>query len=407
MNAISSRRPSRSIALLLATASALAPAIAAADVATDSTFTLDGIGGFSFLAMSGTSTQSLTSDKMRTDSNVQFKSRLVNMFAGKAGNTSSIVRLDKGVVYDLQHGDQKYTEMTFEQMQAAMQKTMQQMEEASRQQAATQPQQLPVDAQSCQMSEPVVEARKTGEHATIAGYDTERATVSLKQSCTDPATQKTCDMVWSIDSWLAPTAPGGDEARAFGLAYASRMGLDEASVKAMQNRMQTAYSQYKGIWSQVMEKSAEFQGYPLKSVMQISMGGAQCTTESGAQVAADPMFADAVDAGLQAGAGTAAGVAGAAAGQAAGEAVGGAAGGAVAGSAAGAFASKLGSSLMGKLRKKDKPAEATPATAATPAEGAPAGMIRLFRLTSETTAIRSGPIAADTFEVPAGYKLAK
>ena len=398
-------RPASLVGILLPAFVCLAasPAVLA-DIVVENTVSMDGIAGFSFMAMGGTSTQSLTADKSRTDSNMQFKSKLMNRFAGKSGNTSQIVRLDKGVVYDLQNSDRKYTEMTFEQMRAAMQQAMQQMDQAASQQAAAQQQQLPVDASACQMAATDVDARKTGEHATIAGYDTERATISVKQSCTDPETHKTCDMVFSIDNWLSPTAPGEEESRAFGLNYAKQVGLDAQELTAMQNRMQQAFSQYKGTWTEVMKKASEFQGYPLKSVVQISMGGPQCTTENGTQVAADPTFADAVDAGVQAGAGTATGAAASAVGQAAGQAAGNNVGGAVAGSAAGAFAGRLGQSLLAKLHKKDKPAEPAEVKPAASSEAAaPSGMIRLFRVTTETTAIRSGPIPATTFEVPDGY----
>jgi hypothetical protein len=353
------------------------------------------------LAMQGQSKSSITADKTRIDSDMKFKSRLMNTFAGKSGNSSQIIRLDKGVVYDVQHADKKYTEMTFEQMRAAMQKSMEALEQASQAQAQTQQQQLPVDADDCQWSPPVVEARETGEHVTIAGFDTARATVSVKQTCTDPKTSKACDMVWTVDQWLSSQAPGADESKAFALNYAQQLGIDAASMKAMQGRMQQAYGEYKSGWTEAMNKAGQFQGYPLKTALQMTMGGAQCTTESGAQVAADPMFADAVDAGVQAGAGTAAGAATSAATQAAVEQAGGGVAGSVAGSAAGAFASKIGSSLMGKFKKKDKE---QPAAAPEPVAAANPGMIRLFRMQTETVSVQSGAIPAPTFDVPAGYK---
>ena len=78
---------------------------ARADVVIEQSLDLDGVAGFSMLAMQGTSTTSLTPDKSRVDSDMKFKSALVNRFAGKYGNSSQIVLLDKGVVYDLQHKD--------------------------------------------------------------------------------------------------------------------------------------------------------------------------------------------------------------------------------------------------------------------------------------------------------------
>jgi hypothetical protein len=390
-------RINATVSSLLIVSLGMAATLSHADVVIEQSIDMDGAAGFSMLAMQGTSTTSLTADKSRTDSDMRFKSALVNRFAGKHGNSSQIVRLDKGVVYDLQHKDRKYTEMSFAEMRASMDKAMQQMEAASQQQ----PQQLPVDAEECQWSSPVVDARETGEHATIAGIDTRRAVVSLKQTCTDVKTQKACDMVWTIDQWLAAQAPGEDESKAFALNYAKQLGLDAANMQAMQGRMQQAFGQYESSWTEAMKKSGEFAGYPLKSALQMSMGGPQCTTESGTQVAADPMFADAVDAGIDAAASTAAGQAASTATQAAVAKAGGGVGGAIAGSAAGAFASKLGSSLVGKLRKKE-PAAAAPANdAATPA--APS-MIRLFRIQTETTGIRTGALPATTFDLPAGYQ---
>jgi hypothetical protein len=282
-----------------------------------------------------------------------------------------------------------------------MEKAMQQMEAASQQSQAQQPQQqLPINADESQCSSPVVESRQTGEQATIAGYQTSRQIVSLKQTCQDPKTMKSCDMVWSIEEWLTAEAPGMDESRAFALNYAKQLGLDASSLQAMQSRMQNAFSQYKGTWTELMQMASSFQGYPLKSAMQMSMGGAQCTTDDGTQVASDPVFADAVEAGIEAGVGTAAGEAASAVTQAAVEKVGGGAAGSVAGSAVGGFASKFGSSMMSKLHKKDAAQPKTEAAAA-PTD---AGMIRLFRVQTETTAIRGDAIPASTFEVPAGYK---
>jgi hypothetical protein len=382
---------------------ALAAIAARADVVIEETMNTDGVAGFSMLAMQGTTTRSLTADKSRTESNVQFKSKFLNTFAGKGGPSSQIVRLDKGVMWDVQSKDKTYTETSFADARAAMEKAMQQMEAASKQAAAQQPQQqLPISTEDSQCSAPVVEAKDTGEQATIAGHETKRATVSLKQTCKDPKTMKSCDMVFSIDEWLAAQAPGMDESKAFAQNYAKQMGLDPSSLQAMQSRMQNAFSQYKGTWTELMQKASTFQGYPLKSAMQITMGGPQCTTDDGTQVASAPGFSDAVVAGLEAGASTAAGEVASAATQAAVSKVGGGAAGAVAGSAVGGFASKFGSSMMSKLHKKDtEQPKADTAAAAAPTE---AGMIRLFRVQTETTAIRGDAIPASTFDVPAGYK---
>src|SRR5262249_13681728 len=153
-----------------------------------------------------------------------------------------------------------------------------------------------------------------------------------------------------------------------------------------------------------MQKASTFQGYPLKTAMQMSMGGPQCTTDDGTQVAAAPGFADAVQAGVDAGVSTAAGEVASAATQAAIGKAGGGAAGSVAGSAVGGFASKFGSNMMSKLHKKAAEQPKTGAAAASAPAPGEAGMIRLFRLQTETTAIRADAIPASQFDVPAGYK---
>ena len=120
---------------------ALAAIAARADVVIEETMNTDGVAGFSMLAMQGTTTRSLSADKSRTDSNLQFKSKLLNTFAGKSGPTSQIVRLDKGLMWEVQPKDKTYTERTFADARAAMEKAMQQMEAASQQAQAQQPQQ--------------------------------------------------------------------------------------------------------------------------------------------------------------------------------------------------------------------------------------------------------------------------
>lgn len=394
--------PTANVVSALLVPLALATVATRADVVIEETMNTDGVAGFSLLAMQGTTTKSLSADKQRTDSNLQFKSKFLNAFAGKGGgNTSQIVRLDKGVMWEVQPKDKTYTERTFADARAQMEKAMAQMEAASQQAQAQQPQQqLPIDAAASQCSAAVVESKATGEQATIAGLPASRQIVSLKQTCTDPKTMKACDIVWSIEEWSTPQAPGMEESKAFALNYAKQMGLDASSMQAMQSRMQNAFSQYKGTWTELMTKASAFQGYPLKTVLQMSMGGPQCTTDDGTQVAAAPGFADAVQAGVDAGVSTAAGQAASAATQAAIGKAGGGAAGAVAGSAVGGFASKFGSNMMSKLHKKDAAAKAE-TTAAAPAA---AGMINLFRMQTETTAIRGDAIPAATFDVPAGYK---
>ena len=283
---------------------ALASIAARADVVIEETMNTDGVAGFSLLAMQGTTTRSLTADKSRTDSNVQLKSKLLNHFAGTSGPSSQIVRLDKGVLWEVQPKDKTYTERTFADARAAMEKAMQQMEAASQQAQAQQPQQqLPINAGG--ISVLVSRRRVPGDRR--AGDD--RGLSNEPRSCRSsrPAGLEDDEVVRHglFDRGMAHrTSAGNGRIQSVRAELCEAMGLDASRLQAMQSRMQNAFSQYKGTWTELMQKAGTFQGYPLKSAMQITMGGPQCTTDDGTQVASAPGFADAVQAGVDAGVGT-------------------------------------------------------------------------------------------------------
>ena len=78
--------------------------------------------------MSGTSKTSISGDKSRTDSDMKMQSKLVGFLARNAvGPSAEIVLLDQGKLYHLNMNKKEYTETTFEQIRAQMQKMSDQM----------------------------------------------------------------------------------------------------------------------------------------------------------------------------------------------------------------------------------------------------------------------------------------
>ena len=303
-------------------------------------------------------------------------------------------------MWEVQPKDKTYTERTFADARAAMEKAMQQMEAASQQAQAQQPQQqLPINAGGVS----VLVSRRRVEGDRRAGDDrgqsNEPQIVSLKQTCKDLKTMKSCDMVCSIEEWLTAQAPGMDESRAFAQSYAKRWASMRAGCRRCRAGCRTRSRNTRAPGPSSCRRPSTFQGYPLKSAMQMSMGGPQCTTDDGTQVASAPVFADAVEAGVEAGVGTAAGEVASAATQAAVSKVGGGAAGSVAGLRRRRFREQV--RLLDDEQAPQEGRTEAKAAAAAPAE---AGMIRLFRVQTETTAIRADAIPASTFDVPAGYK---
>jgi hypothetical protein len=60
--------------------------------------------------------------------------------------------------------------------------------------------------------------------------------------------------------------------------------------------------------------------------------------------------------------------------------------------------------LFSKKKKSDDEAAATEPGADKPAEVTTPGMVSLVKFSLETTAVTQGPVPADRFEVPAGWK---
>ena len=99
--------------------------VASADITTQQRISIDGIGGISIANMSGTTTTIISGERSRTESDLQLQSKLVRRLArGAAGPHVDIVRLDEDKIDHLDVNKKEYTESTFEQMRARMQKAM-------------------------------------------------------------------------------------------------------------------------------------------------------------------------------------------------------------------------------------------------------------------------------------------
>ncbi len=398
---------------VVALAAGLACLTAAADVTIEEKVAMDGFGPTRIGAMEGTTSTAIATDRARIDSQIQFKSKLLKMFGGN-GASAQIIRLDTDRQFDLEIKKKEYTELSFEDFRTNMKNALASADGKAADSAASAPSGSPINESQCEWSPAKAEVRRSGARAQLAGFDTEQATIVVTQTCTDKQTHAACDFVYSIDQWLSAAMPGGKQAQDFWMAYARKLGAGEMT-SALQMRGQQVMSRYKDGWGEALKKASEVQGYPLKSTFTMQVGGPTCAQSSPDTMntvqAAQPgqpgqpgVLPSAGDAAVEAGTNAAASVATQVVTQQAMEQAGGSVGGAIAGSAAGAFGGKLTSGLLNKMRKK--PAEAEPAaasaTAAAPAAGA--SMTQMFRMTSETTAVKDSAIPPAQFEVPAGFK---
>lgn len=325
-----------------------------ADVTIEERMSVQGAGMMKMANMSGTTVTKISKDRARSDSNLKFESALMRTLGGGAGQSSEIVRLDQDKIYSLDVNEKTYTETTFAEQRARMQQAMEQMEKA---QGSQQQSTSGIDESQCEWSEPKADVKRSGETATIAGYDAERVIVSATQSCKDKSTGQVCDFGLTLDTWVAPKFEASSEATAYQRAYAEKLGLGAAASRDFAERAQSMFGRYESMWKEVAAKTKDLQGYPVKSSFGLGVGGPQCQSAQQAQAAGGPPSPPSI-----------------------GEAIGGAFGG-----------------LLGRKKTPE------PAPASTPPASAN-GMMSLMTVTTELVSVNNASIAADSFEVPAGFK---
>ena len=349
--------------------------VALADVTLQHRISVEGIGLMSAGNMSGTTRTLIAGERSRTDSDIQLQSRIVRMLAhGAVGPTAEIIRLDQNKVDQLDLRRKQYTEITFAELKARLQKAIDRTQQSQGRGAPEG--QKPMDDSKCEWLEPKVDVRRPGEKATYAGFEAERLTIVASQPCKDKETGAICEVALSLDEWLAPKFASSAEAERFHRAYAQKIGLDLGSGRGaygagdISQRAQSMFGRYAGIWGEIASKTRDAKGYPVRMSFAFAFGGEQCKNAPTQQ----PQGSDGGTANTP-------------------------------GGLAGQMAGKLGSLFH---RKTDDSQSATD-PAAQPAQAAsvpilPGGLVPVVTLSSELTSVSTDSVSADVFEVPADFK---
>lgn len=360
------KRTLRRTTAIVCSALGIAACVARADVTIVRSTAVEGVGAMSFGNMSGTSTTIISGDKSRTQSDVKMQSKLVGFLARNAiGPSAEIVLLDQDRMLHLNLSKKEYTETTFEQLHAQMQKAADQMSQSqdNKQQPSA------VDQSKCVWLPAKVSVNRTGEKAQFGGYDSERTVITAAQPCQDKDTGSICEVALVLDEWLSAGFTESAEARRFYTAYAAKMGLDPSSSQDASQRAKAMFSQYKDIWAQVATKMQNVKGYPVKTGFTLALGGAQCKDPKAQQTqSTDSDDSSNTPGGL-----------------------------------AGAMVGKLGGLFHKKSDSDAAPAAAQAAPTVAPAP-VPAGDVALMTVSSQLVSISTDSVSADTFVVPADFK---
>lgn len=365
--------------------------IAQADISYSQRVVVEAGGAMSMFSSEGDVLVQIAGDKSRSQSDVRMQSGLLNSLMD-TGRTANIVRLDKQLTWSLQPDEKRYSELTFAELRAQMQQASQSLPQGS--DGA-----LPVSEEACKIDEGNLQVEHPRGTERVASIKTKRHIVNLTQTCTDPDSGKTCDITWRMETWLAKKVPAQKEALAFQQAYAKALGVGDA-VQHLQGTGQALVSMFAGSWEKVVDEFDKMEGYPLRTTMQMGIGGEDCTTASGQPIALDEVWADATTSAYNAALDQASVEAGDAAGRAVGESFGDSIGGSIGGAAVGAAAGEIIGGLAGMFKKskpdRSEPAEAPPATAD--------GQVTVFRISTEVTDWSEVTIPAETFDIPPGYQ---
>ena len=262
-----------------------------------------------------------------------------------------------------------------------------------------------IDTSQCGMSPPKFTVSKTGDVATIVGHSTHRTVLNLTQSCAVKQSADVCDMSYTFDLWLTEDEiPELADRRFFDRNYMRKLGLGEDERGATPEEFKKFLAPYANAMKELGGKTSDLKGYPLKTAFRVAFCGPRCSKAAGAAPAnggESSTLPSAGSAAATAAGGATEGAAASTTSDAVGHAAGGTVGGAIASSAAGAFTSKL---VGGLFAKKPKP-DAAPAASTSTAPTAPNdGLVLVAEFAVETTALSSGSIPAEQFEIPPDWK---
>lgn len=344
---------------------ALMHSAARADVTTQESLSLDAAG---IVKMHGTTVERTSADRQRKDSEFHCEG-FMSLLCGNT-KTGDIIRIDRSLEWQLRPDKKSYLEMPFPtpEERVAAQKKMQETLDKMKQCQQQQPQKASpagADTSKCQMSPPKIEVKQSDEHASLAGHDTRRSSVTLTQTCTDKESGDVCEMVYGFDVWLTgDEIPGVADRRAFQRAYMKKLGLDENN-PAAKDAAQQFLAQYAGMMKELSAKAGELKGYPLRTTFRFSMGGEHCGKAKQSSAQGD-------------------------------DSSGGAGG-------LGGLAAKAGSKLLGGLLSKKSSSNGPDPNQPPPAAPGAAPSTQIIAFTVETTAIDTSAIPAEQFELPAGW----
>lgn len=283
-----------------------------------------------------TQTMYLQGDQQRTDQSDD-KGELT---------TSNIVDLNREVFINVNHKKKEYTEMTFAQWKAMIEKMKGEGSGKAEKPSKSDKSDIKVDFD--------VKVDRTNERQTIAGFNAEKAILTMKAKGEQQSTANTAggsgSMTIISNHWLTKDVSGYQEVLAFSRKFAEKLGMQfsEAGGQSFMQAMSRMNPEMVKGMEKLAEEGKKLEGFAVKTESTFEMDSA-----SQGQAGANSS-----DASKQ----------------------------------------EIPSSVSGLLGGFGKKA------AKQPQEGNASGKNVLFESTTETIEFKSGTLKAELFAIPEGYK---
>lgn len=240
------------VALVLVSAALVAPAAADVVITQKSTSTM--MGGM--MSTGSSFTMYISGDRQRTDAEMTSE---MPMFASPAIKSTNITRLDKDLVWTVDHERKTYTEMNFAEMRA--------LADSFSIDDETMPGQQGSITDDMKVSKPEFTIKPTGRKKKIHGFDCEEVLMRMVMHATDQQTGDTGSFLLHNDMWVSKNCPGWEDYRDFSKKSMEKMGDAEGQGPSAALGMMGFDMQ------ELMKEMEKIEGMPILQEMTMVMTG--------------------------------------------------------------------------------------------------------------------------------------
>jgi len=209
-----------------------------------------------------TSVSYIAGDRAADGSTTIWLSGMMKTMMGKKPiESTTIVRLDKEVIWNLDPKKKTYTEMTFAELREQMQKAAVEMEEAE----AEQPPEAETEEPEEELYTWTVEARSEPDPRVINGWNCR----NVKVIATGVNKQEPRDKVWiTMDFWKSTEIPGQQEAYDYTTRYLKALGMNE---QALYQGLTASAAMYMEQMNLLFTENSKVPGEAVKSLIEIKV----------------------------------------------------------------------------------------------------------------------------------------